>query len=189
MLSRAEIARSFQGAWLLARGDVRGLELFDLSLEGFWGSFAAAAVAAPAYALVLAEQYAALGWPQRVTATVVAETMAYVLGWVAFPIAAIYLTRLLGLTQRYVTLVVAANWAGALQWAFYATVVMVSLVLPGELRSVLLLAAVLAAMFYHWFVVRVALATSGGIAFGLVAIDFLLSLMVSRTIDALLQPS
>jgi hypothetical protein len=53
MPSYAEIQRALQGAWLLARGDTRGMGLFDLSVEGFWRSFAAALLAAPAYVLVL----------------------------------------------------------------------------------------------------------------------------------------
>ena len=57
MPSYAEIQRSVQAAWLLARGDTRGMALFDLSLEGFWKSFAAALLVAPAYAIVLLDQY------------------------------------------------------------------------------------------------------------------------------------
>jgi hypothetical protein len=189
MPSRAEIARSLEGAWALAKGDPRGLDRFDLSLGGFWGSFAAAFVAAPAYALVLLEQYAVLGWPEHVWGTVVAEAIAYGCGWVAFPVAAIYLTRILGLTRRYVPLVVALNWSAALQIALYTGVVIVTLALPREMRSVLLLTATMAVLTYQWFVIRTALDTSGGIALLLVVIDVLLSMMVSRTIDAVLQPS
>jgi hypothetical protein len=187
--SQAEIARSLQGAWLLAKGDPRGLDLFDLSLEGFWRSFAAALLAAPAYALVLLEQYAVLGWPQHVAGTILAELVAYVCGWIAFPIAAIFLTRLLNLTQRYVPLVVAGNWAGALQIGLYTVVVVASLVLPREMRTILLLAATMAVLAYQWFVIRTALGTSGGTAFGLVVIDVLLSMTVGRVVDGLLQPS
>lgn len=189
MLSYAEIARSLQGAWLLAKGDPRGLDLFDLSLEGFWRSFAAALLAAPAYALVLLEQYAATGWPQHVPGTIAAELVAYVCGWIAFPIAAIFLTRILQLTQRYVPLVVAGNWSSALQIGFYTVIVVTSLVLPREMRSVLLLTATIAVLAYQWFVIRTALGTGGGIAFGLVVIDVLLSMTVSRVVDGVLQPS
>jgi len=47
-----------------ACGDTRGLALFDLSLEGFWKSFAAALLVAPAYAIVLLDQYSVIGWPE-----------------------------------------------------------------------------------------------------------------------------
>ena len=69
MPSYAEIQRSVQAAWLLARGDTRGMALFDLSLEGFWKSFAAALLVAPAYAIVLLDQYSVIGWPEHVAGT------------------------------------------------------------------------------------------------------------------------
>mgnify|MGYP006888959685 CR=1 FL=1 len=88
MPSYAEIRRSVEAAWLLARGDQRGMALFDLSVDGFWHSFAAALLVAPAYALVLADQYAHLGWPESPWWTILAEAISYLSGWVAFPIAA-----------------------------------------------------------------------------------------------------
>jgi hypothetical protein len=189
MPSYAEIQRALQGAWLLARGDTRGMMLFDLSVEGFWRSFAAALLAAPAYALVLLEQYAVLGGPENLGTAVVAEILAYACGWLAFPMAAIVLTRLLGLGARYVPLVVASNWGALLQIGLYTVVVIVSLTMPDELRKLGLFVATAAVLVYQWFVIRTALETSGGIAFGFVVIDVLLSVVVTRSIDGLLQPS
>lgn len=186
--SSAEIARSVQGAWLLAQGDTRGLDLFDLSIEGFWRSFAAALLVAPAYLLLLVEQYATVGWPQQTLATVVAELVAYGCGWLSFPLAAIFLTRLLGLGARYVPLVVAVNWSAMLQITLYTAVVVLGLLLPGEVRTMLLFTATLVVLGYQWFVIRTALVTSGTIAFGLVVIDVLLSIATSRAVDGLLQP-
>lgn len=183
-----EIARHLQGAWLLARGDRRGLDWFDLSVDGFWRSFSAAVLAAPVYALVLLEQYAALGWPEQGWRTAFAEAVAYACGWLAFPLAAIFLTRLLGLAGRYVTLVVAANWCAVLQVGLYAACVTVSLVLPAGMRSPLLLGATLLILAYQWFVIRTALDTSVGTAVGLVLIDVLLGMMVSRAVDGLFYP-
>lgn len=188
MPTRAEIARSLEGAWLLARGDPRGVARLDLTLEGFWRSFAAALVAAPAYAVVLVEQHAFRGWPDGLAGALAGETVAYAAGWLTFPVAAVFLTRLLGLTARYVPLVVAANWSAVLQIALYALTVLLGLLLPRELRTLLLLCATAAVLVYQWFVIRSALATTGGIAFGLVVIDVLLSMATSRAIDALLAP-
>ena len=189
MPTSAEIARHLEGAWLLARGDRRGLGRLDLSVEGFWRSFSAAFLIAPAYALVLLEQYAAVGWPEHGWRTALTELVAYACGWVAFPIAAIFLTRLLNLAGRYVVLVVAANWSAVLQIALYAAAVTLSLVLPAPLRGPLLLAATLVILGYQWFVIRTALDTTTGTAIGLLLIDVLLGMMVSRTIDALLYPA
>lgn len=188
MPTSLDIARYLQGAWQLARGDARGISKLDLSLEGFWGSFAAALVAAPAYTLVLLEQYAFMGWPEQMGRTVLAEVVAYGCGWIAFPLAAIFLVRLLDLGGRYVPLVVALNWSSVLQITLYALVVLVSYILPRELRTLLLFSTTVAVLVYQWFVIRSALRTTSGIAFGLVVIDVLLSMATSRAIDALFQP-
>lgn len=187
MPSYPEIARSVQAALLLARGDPRGMALLDLSVEGFWRSFAAAVIVAPAYILVLLDQYRLLGWPEHPWPTAVAETASYLLGWVAFPLAAILLTRLLGLSARYVPLIVANNWSTVVQVALYTAVVLVGMILPAQLRTTALFAATLAVLTYQWFVIRTALATTGVIALGLVVIDVLLSITTSRILDGMLQ--
>jgi hypothetical protein len=188
MPTYAEIQRSVEAAWLLARGDQRGMAMFDLSLEGFWKSFAAALLVAPAYGIVLLDQYRLVGWPEHVTGTMFAELVSFVLGWLAFPIVNIFLTRLLGLSTRYVPLIVANNWSAVVQVALYTTVVIVGMVLPADLRTLALFVATLAVLTYQWFVIRTALQTTSATAFGLVAVDILTSIMLSRGLDALLQP-
>jgi hypothetical protein len=183
-----EIARSVQAAWLLARGDTRGLAGFDLSVDGFWKSFAAALVVAPAYVLVLLDQYRVTGWPESAWATTLAELVSFAVGWLAFPLAAIPLTRLLGLSQRYVPLIVANNWSAVIQVALYTAVVVLGTILPTELRTLALFSATIMVLVYQWFVIRTALATTGLTAFGLVVIDVLLNIAVSRVLDGLLQP-
>jgi hypothetical protein len=181
-----EIARSVDAAWRLARGDASAVGRLDLSVDGFWKSFAAALIVAPAYVLVLLDQYRLAGWPDQPWATLFAEGLGYVIGWMAFPLAAIPLTRLLGLSERYVPLIVANNWSTVIQVAVYTAVVILGLVLPLPMRTTALLTATLAILAYQWFVIRSALATTSGIAAGLVVIDLLLSVTVSRVLDGLL---
>jgi hypothetical protein len=183
-----EILRSVEAAWLLARGDPRGMAGFDLSVDGFWKSFAAALVIAPAYALVVLDQYRVTGWPEHPWGTAVAEAVAFAVGWAAFPLAAIPLTRLLGLSARYVPLIVANNWSAVIQVALYAAVVLAGTLLPTQLRTLALLTATIVVLTYQWFVIRTALATTAATAVGLVVLDVLLSVTVSRLLDGLLQP-
>ncbi len=182
-----EIVRSVQAAWFLARGDTRGLAGFDFSVDGFWKSFAAALVVAPAYALVLVDQYRYAGWPENTWGAALAELVSFAVGWVAFPLAAIPLTRLLGLSGRYVPLIVANNWSAVIQVALYTAVVVFGALLPAEMRTLALFTATIMVLVYQWFVIRTALATTGLTAFGLVVIDVLLSITVSRILDGMLQ--
>ena len=41
---------------------------------------------------------------------------------------------------------------------------------------------------YQWFVIRTALGTTNATAFGLVVVDILTSIVLSRGLDSLLQP-
>jgi hypothetical protein len=181
-----EIAHAIDAAWRLARGDASAVGRFDLSVDGFWQSFAAALVVVPAYILVLLDQYRHAGWPAEPWATAFTEGLGYVIGWIAFPLAAIPLTRLLGLSQRYVPLIVANNWSTVIQVTVYTAVVVLGAILPVQMRTTALLTATLAILVYQWFVIRSALGTTSGIAAGLVVIDLLLSVTVSRVLDWLL---
>lgn len=180
-----EIKRSLLGAWLLARGDVRGMELLDLSVEGFFRSFVAAVVAAPLYLVLLVDRYRSVGMPTGLGSIVSSEALGYLLGWIAFPLAAVPLTRLLGLGNRYVPLIVAGNWATVIQAGLFVVALLLSGLLPVPVRSVLLLVATLALLVYQWFVIRTALETTGGTAAGVLAVSVLLDTIVSLLTDGM----
>ena len=56
-----EINSSIYGAWRLARRDPGGMNYMNLSVDGFWRSFIAIGLSAPAYILILLVQRAAAG--------------------------------------------------------------------------------------------------------------------------------
>ncbi len=182
-----EIQRSLYGAWLLVRRDRSGMDWLDLSLEGFFRSFFAAILVAPLYAWLVVDRYQSQGgMPADIGAVLVGETLSYILGWLAFPLAAVPITRFLGLGGRYVSLVVATNWAAVLEIVLFVLVMLVGNLLPDGLQGPLLLAATLVAFVYEWFVIRTALETTAGIAAGLVVIDVLLSSIMSLGTTALI---
>jgi hypothetical protein len=178
-----EVYRSLYGAYRLARLDPRGMTLFNLTFEGFWRSFFAAVLVAPAYAILVAERLAGreetldLGW------VILVQSGAYVLGWAAFPVVAIVLTRMLGLGSHYSALIIAANWAAVLQVGVFLAVLVLSLVLSGGLGAFLLMATTLAILLYQWFVYRTALETTGGTALALLLVDLILNTAINMTAD------
>ena len=184
--TREEVQRSLAGALLLARGNTAGMGAFELSFDGFWHSFAAPVLAAPLYALLLAEQYLRMGYAGGLGGLVMAETLSYALDIVSFPLLAIPLTRFLGLGARYVPLIVATNWATLPQVMLFFAAVVVGGAIP-PLRPVLLLGALLATLGYQWFVIRTALVATGSIAAAFVALNLLVGIMLSRSVDMLLQ--
>ena len=181
-----EIVRSLFGAFRLARLDGRGMGYFNLSIEGFWRSFFAAAIVAPGYALLVAQKLAT--WPATVdpALAVLIEAAAYALSWIAFPVAAVFLTTMLGLSRNYVPLIVAANWAEVLQFALFLLVMLATLLLPAGVRGPVLVAVIGAILAYEWFVARTALATTGGVAVGIVLVDLLLGVGINVAADRLI---
>lgn len=183
----ADARRSLEGAALLARLDRSGMDRFDLSVDGFWRSFMAALVAAPPYLVLLADRYEREETGPHIGNVLFIEVISYALGWIAFPLVAVFLARMLGLGSRYIALVVANNWAAVLQVSLVALSVIAAGFLPESQQGPLTLTAILAALAYQWFVIRTALQASGLIALGLVVLDVLMSLMLNLTVDRFLQ--
>jgi hypothetical protein len=180
-----EIRSAIRGAVMLAQRNPAGMEEFNLSVEGFFHSFVAALLSAPIYFVLLAQRYTA-GELEASGSAVLGELIAYTLGWLVFPIAAVFLTRLFGLGRGYVPLIVATNWAALIQAvAFLAAAVIGGFL--GPLGMFVLLLTMIAVIVYEWYVVRTALDTTTGIAVGFVAVDVMLSFLLTGLSDAIFR--
>lgn len=191
MITTEELSRGLFGAWRLAHLDPRGLQFFDDSLEGFWRSFWAAAVAAPGYALLVALKLLESPVDEPLARTVLIEGIAYVVGWTAYPLAAFYLVQAIDRLPRYRGYVVAYNWANVLQVAVYLPVLALSAseALPRELSGYIAVAATLVVLYYQWFIARIALEIGGLPAAALVILDLSLALLVNAIADTLHRAS
>lgn len=117
MPSAAEIQRYMTGAWRLMNGRPDGLRLLDTSVEGFWDSFFAIIVAAPALAI---------GWIASANDFQQFETSASRLSivgrlamidlsvWILPLVALAFVAPRVGLADRFVAYVVSGNWGSAL---------------------------------------------------------------------------
>src|SRR3546814_19522844 len=110
MIAAVDIARSIQGALRLAARDPAGVQAFDTSLRGFWGSFFAAVLALPFYAAVVLTRSDEPPVVVTPFAFALTEALASVCAWFAFPLAMVYVTRLIGRDAQYVPYIFAANW-------------------------------------------------------------------------------
>jgi hypothetical protein len=185
MPDQEEVLRSIYGAYRLAWLDRTGMSHFNLSVEGFWRSFFAAVVVAPGYALLVAQELFTRADEVSPAWAFVIETLAYGIGWAAFPVVAIGVTHLLGLSRNYAAMIIAANWAVVIQVGVFIAAVGLSFVLP-VLGGLVVTLATGAILFYQWFVIRTALDTTAGIAIALVVVDLLVNSAVNLTADSLL---
>ena len=179
--SRAETATSFRAALRLWKGDAQALELFDRSLAGFWRSFFAAVLAVPAHALLILWSSPAevSGHP---TQFLLAEAIAYVVHWTAYPLAMAFIAEWLGRGSRYFDYMVPYNWAGLVQvLVFFAVAVLrQSGVLPEAVGAVAGVVALIAILHFQWYIARVGLEISGPAAAGLVVLDLFLGILINR---------
>lgn len=184
MPSPDEIARSAGAAWAMFRGDPTGLRRLDLSVDGFWRSFAVFVLLLPALGVVIAAERLAILEHSPYTAEtfpagafLVSRFTGQILAWVAFPAVLALLARPLGFARVYVPLVVAVNWANL--------IAMVPITLPsllyvlglisGDAADLLALVALGVVLRYEFVVVRLATGAPVPFAVGLVALDYLVS--------------
>jgi hypothetical protein len=189
MLRLTEIGPAFYGAWRLARFDVNGMRYFDSSIEGFWRSFQVAVLVAPLMVALVALDLSGMrveaGWFRIVAG----ETIAYVISWVAFPLAAFYIVRLVDREDRYLGFIVAYNWSTLIQIAVLLPAAALSHrgVLPAGLGGVIALGSQIALLVYEWFIVRTALNLASIAAAGIVLIDVIISVLINGAEDLMLR--
>lgn len=175
LVIRAQLA----GALKLARFDASGAEVFGNSSTEAWFSFVAALLVAPMIVIwVFLDGFATPDGTPFV-ASVIFESMTYVIGWLLFPVIAWHLLIFFDRDDRYPRFVAAYNWTALVQnGAFLVVHLTLSMMgAPDEARAlagVLVLGYVL---FYAWFVARTVLDISPGPAVMIVALDLVVALV------------
>jgi hypothetical protein len=194
MSSQGHFGRALAGALALARFDRKGMEYFDLSYDGFWRSFNAIWVTLPiviASAIVTPEVVrrltelqpelaSAAHTPQNIALFSVTESFSFVAGWLFFPVAMIWVARMLRIGGRYVPLIVAYNWSRVISvYAALMPAVLFGVGLLGAGGMLLLqFVAFIFILAYRWFVIRTATGLAGTTAFGLMLFELLGAFLV-----------
>jgi hypothetical protein len=182
----AELWQALYGAWRFALLDRNALHYFDLSHRGTWRSFWAAAYCYPFFLL---ERWLELPPEDIANAGLshifLVESIGYVIGWAAFPLAALALCRWLGREERGFDFVTAYNWSIVLQITLFVLIGLLSLILPDGAAVVLQRLGLIAALVYEWFIALVAIGAGGWIAGLVVILDIVLGLFIQLTVLSL----
>lgn len=181
----SEAWRSLDGLWQLARDGAPAMRCFDRSPAGLLRSFGAAFLVAPFYALCVALAPPATGDWLRVA---LVEAIGYVIMWLAFPMALHPIAARLGRAAAWSDFVIALNWTGALVTAVNLplTLIQVSAAVPGGLALLVSVVVFTASLAFEWYLARQVLRVGFAAAFGVVALDFALSLMIEGAMYVLL---
>ena len=193
MPGRDEILRSLTGAWHLFLDRPDALRYFDISIDGFWRSFAAILLVLPSYAVIALSERAQIltdAIPDGFDggAFLVNKVVSIGVDWVAFPLVFAFIAGPLGLGRTYSTFIIARNWGAALAAVPYAAVALLYLagILSAEFTNFLWLAIMIVIIRYSYLIARRALGAEIGVAVAIIVSDFALSLSIISLFGALI---
>ena len=184
----AEVRWAMTGCLRLARGDRRGLEYFDRSLDGFWRSFMSAFLSYPFFLILLTMRVSLADWKAAGGLPIILiETIGYVISWVAFPLIMLSVLRWIGREHRFFDFMVPYNWCQLPQSILFVVIGLQSEseALGSSLSQILEFAAAIAVLVYEWYIARVALETSAAAAALVVLVDLVLGVVVTRAAGGL----
>ncbi len=187
MLTLREASYALFGAWRLAHFDAQGAAYFDRSPQGALRSFWAAGLLLPAYAVLvllhLSDRPPALG----ASGVILAHGIGYLVGWTAFPVAMIWIARLLDREEEYFGFLAMYNWSQTLVVLAVLPIAALrsSQALPAPATDLIGLLVDVAVMAYLWFIARAGLRVGPFAAVGLVVADLAISALVWGAIDSL----
>ena len=194
MINRDEIVRSLNGVWLLFLDKPDALRLLDTTYRGFWRSFQAIILVAPAYGLtVMADRRTLLSSAIAdgafdETAYMTAKWLTLAVDWAALPLLLAGLGAWLGIRRGYAAYIVARNWSAVLLSIPFAAVAVLDLtgLVTGQLLFFPAVIALAVALRLSYVIARRALSVATNVAIGFVVLDFLVSLGIARLIGRLI---
>ncbi|MBS8262520.1 hypothetical protein DYI23_20005 [Roseibium polysiphoniae] len=158
---------------------------FDLSIDGFWRSFAVIFLLVPLFVVSsLAERKLLLDETEFLPAGAfwLAQFTSLGLDWVALPLLLAGLAKPLGISAGYVPFIVARNWTSllaALPYVFVGLLYLAGLIAPG-IMVLLSLVTLIVVIWYRFIIARVALQASMSMTIGVVILDIILSLLIGE---------
>ncbi|TIP45607.1 transporter [Mesorhizobium sp.] len=191
MLSSDETYASLNGAWRLMLGKADGLRQLDLSADGFWNSFFAIVVAAPALIVGWVGLANEIGDPNafagRFSMLIRLATVDIVV-WVLPLVGLALVAPRAGIGGRFVHYVVASNWASAIIAWLMLPAALIRLFLPSTNEFAVLASLLLFALsiILTWRMTNVAIGRGAAVGSAVFAGMFVASLVVLFVLQALL---
>ncbi len=184
MPSAEEIQQYLSGAWRMMLGRQDGLRQLDLSADGFWNSFFAMIVATPPLIVGwvgYANQFTAVsdGFGDRMSILTRLAAIDFAI-WVVPLIALALVAKPAGISDRFVHLVVAGNWASAVIAWIMLPPSLLDLFAPSamQISGVLSLFLFVLTMVMSWRMTNIALGKGAAVATAVFAGLFIASIAV-----------
>ncbi len=187
--SLRDIVYGIYGAWRLARLDRGGLVYFDRSVDGFWKSFFAAALIAPAYLALVAIDLGERETSAGALRLIIVHASAYALGWTVYPVVTRAVCQAIGRDSAYISFIVAFNWSQVIQMIVYLPIIVLGAIglIPEGATALLHVFVYSLILAYQWFVTRTALDIRPLAAVGFVALDLVISIVITGMADGMVR--
>jgi hypothetical protein len=191
MLSSDETYASLAGAWRLMLGKADGLRLLDLSADGFWNSFFAIVVAAPALTVGWVGVANEIGDPDAFAGrfSMLLRLATVDIGAWVLPLVGLALVApRVGVGGRFVHYVVASNWASAIiAWMMLpSALIRLFLSSTNEFSGLVSLLLFALSMVLTWRMTNVVIGKGAAVGSAVFAGMFVASLVVLFALQALL---
>ena len=178
MVSVREFSAAVYGAWRFATLDRSASQFFDNTPDAFWKSFNAAIFVAPGYALLSLIGFIERPVEANEIRVLCVETIAYVIGWVIFPLVMFSFTEASGKQRLYFRFIGAWNWSAVLQVYFIlgVTAFVSSGAVPADAGTLIAVVASLLTLAYQGFIAHATLGVPWPVATVIVGIDLFLGI-------------
>ncbi|RWC15363.1 MAG: transporter [Mesorhizobium sp.] len=191
MLSADETYASLVGAWRLMFGKADGLCLLDLSADGFWNSFYAIVVAAPALIVGWVGIANEIGDPEAFAGRLgmlIRLATVDIGSWVLPLVALALVAPRAGIGGRFVHYVVASNWASAIIAWLMLPSALLRLFLPStsEISSLVSLFLFALSALLTWRMTNASIGKGAAVGTAVFVGMFIASLLVLFGLQALL---
>lgn len=185
MISARQLASSLWGVWLLLRWDTSAFAFFERNFAGFCRSYIVAIAFAPISAALWVISFDPGTAKIPFAVHFFTEAISYVMGWTAYPLAMIYILRLIERDNRYFDYMVLYNWLQAPLMVLSLTVSAFNDFgfLSAPAASFLGLITLGVFFAYGIFLARAALMISGLQALALVLLDIFLSILIRQLVS------
>ncbi|PBB81479.1 transporter [Mesorhizobium sp. WSM3879] len=191
MLSTDETFASLAGAWRLMLGRADGLRMLDLSADGFWNSFFAIVVAAPALIVGWVGIANEIGDPNAFAGRLgmlLRLATVDIGSWVLPLVALALVAPRAGIGGRFVHYVVASNWASAIIAWLMLPSALLRLFLPStdEVSGLVSLLLFALSMVLTWRMTNATIGKGAAVGTAVFVGMFVASLLVLFGLQALL---
>lgn len=191
MLSVDETSSSLNGAWRLMLGKADGLRLLDLSADGFWNSFFAIFVAAPAMIVGWVGTANEIGDPNAFAGRLgmlIRLATVDIGSWLLPLVVLALVASRAGIGDRFVHYVVASNWASAITAWMLLPSALIRLFLPSDnpVAELVWLVLVVLSLVLTWRMTNAAIGKGAAVGSAVFAGMLVVSLAVLFGLVALL---